>query len=659
MKGYRLVLMAMLLAPAIAGAQYWFQTGARGGHSSDFNSGARLTIQTLTGQHVQDGSIAFWVGETLQNGAFIQAGYLIPNESGYYSTQCTSSGCRSHEFISKNAPEWFYEYFNPGNDSAFMGEIGPNDSAGANGTFHTYGFYSSGDTWYVTMDNTTLGQINLGTNNSGTNDAVAFVEAANVSDGIDAIIPVAMSNLSIYKDGKFIAAPYGYAYSGYGVGSMTSAQNPYGVAEVDNRVNYFRVGSNLPIPQPNEQLWQLGYNLNVISQYGNLSGTTTYLAYKNADLYAPTYIPLDNGTKAQFAGWSGYGASAYTGPYSDINLTMFSNITEIADWNIQYLIEVASNVGHANGTGWYDANSTATYSVPYNVVYSGDQGRWVFENWSTGQNGIVSNTIVTKPLQITANWQKQYLVNASSSYGGVSGSGWYAQNSVATIRLNTTYESTGNSTRIAFFSWNNGYPKPNITVNVTAPVELNAIFRGQSLATLVGIDSSGNPIGAGTFYIGNGTVANKTFLFDGYGYNVSGAYYKGVRLRVNQSISLSSPGAVDIMLPVYNIEIRTADVFGIPVNASVRLSFLNGTTKTVYSGPEGIIIVPNVPYGEATISATSIGQVVNTNTKDSSIARVTFVSDLDLEVLGGIVAAGIISYLLISRKLHNGIKRNQ
>ena len=71
MKGYSLIIAFLLLLPCI-NAQYWFQSGARGGQSTQFNSGAQVSIQTVTTQNSQSGSIAYWIGEDLQNGAFLQ-----------------------------------------------------------------------------------------------------------------------------------------------------------------------------------------------------------------------------------------------------------------------------------------------------------------------------------------------------------------------------------------------------------------------------------------------------------------------------------------------------------------------------------------------------------------------------------------------------------
>jgi len=223
---------------------YWFQFGIKSGGNASFNNGARVEIQTIVPQNITNGSLVFWIGETLSNGAFLQVGYTINNKVD-----------------SRNA-EWFYEYF-PSNSQGsllvpgnYSGAIGPNGSAGANGTFHTYGFYSIGDTWYFTFDGKVIGNTDLGTNNSGANKPEAIGELDEVNTNNIYVKDVIFSNLSIYKHGIWLPVSSGYTYIGYGQGSKQLLKNPYGVEEIDNIPNYFVVGSGLP--QFNGvQLWTL------------------------------------------------------------------------------------------------------------------------------------------------------------------------------------------------------------------------------------------------------------------------------------------------------------------------------------------------------------------------------------------------------------------
>ena len=98
MNACKAAIVILLFLPLV-NAQYWFQSGARGGQATQFNSGAEVTIQTILNQDSASGSVAFWVGEDLQNGAFIQTGYVIENQSGRYSSYCNINGCNQYEYI--------------------------------------------------------------------------------------------------------------------------------------------------------------------------------------------------------------------------------------------------------------------------------------------------------------------------------------------------------------------------------------------------------------------------------------------------------------------------------------------------------------------------------------------------------------------------------
>jgi len=648
----RLFLLFLLFVPLVANAQYWFQYGARGSGSSSYNAGAKVTIQSIYNQSVGSGSLGFWVGEDLENGAFIQAGYIVTNETGSYPSSCTSTGCSSSQVITKGVPAWFYEYFNPNtNDNEFLGSIGPNASAGANGTFHTYGFYSKGNEWYIFMDNTTIGEINLGSNTSGDNVPVAFAELANASNSQTVIKPVIFYNLSVYKNGGFLPVSNGYSYVGYGVGSKTAIVNPYGVTEVGNRVNYFESGSGLPKLSNGQQLWQLGYYLKIVSNYGNISGTNQYIAYRGIQISAPKDVYINSTSRATFNGWSGSGVSAYSGNSTSTNVTLFSNITEIAKWNVQYLLNVSSEIGSANGYGWYNANSVVNYSIDSDYFYLNSSSRWRFDSWSNGETGTQESIVLDRPYSVSATWNKQYLVNATSILGNVSGTGWYDSNSTASIWITNLSRNTSKSTKIAFYSWSNGNRNSSIRLQVNSPIDLHAVFVNQSAVHLEGFDGQGDPVMVNTFYLQQQPIGNSTFIFDGQGYTIGGAYYKNTKLDVNQSINVNAPANITVYLPIYDVQIKTADVFGIPVNVPVTMTFANGSVQYADSGTYGLVNLYDVPYGFADISAKYGGEVLSAQADNGGIVRITVVSTFDLTVLGIVAIIGFVMYFIASRHL--------
>jgi hypothetical protein len=91
-------------------SQYWFQSGAQAYYNTDNNNGGSITIMT-TSQNISLDSFGFWVGEHLQNNAFIQVGYTVYNETGYLKNNCTLSGCSSKILITNMFHSGFMNIF--------------------------------------------------------------------------------------------------------------------------------------------------------------------------------------------------------------------------------------------------------------------------------------------------------------------------------------------------------------------------------------------------------------------------------------------------------------------------------------------------------------------------------------------------------------------
>lgn len=420
MRGHRLYLAAvllLLLTAYPAGAQYWFQSGARAASvSASQNSGASVQIQTIQPQNISSGSMAFWVGENLANGAFLQIGYTVFNRTGSVPNNCTPTGCTGRQPVTAGNAEWFYEYFPAGDNSSFFGSIGPDGSAGVNGTFMNYSFYSQGNVWYFEVNGTVVGSADLGTGASGPYTPTALAEIANTSTASTYMLPVVFANLSAYKYGTFLPVQDAYGIVGYGTGSETRLANLYGVEELDNRVNYFAVGSGLPRSTNGTQMWNLGYRLTVVSQYGNIASKASYIAYSTPTLSAPGLAAIGPGARAVFVGWTGSGRGAYTGTSQSQQLFMSSNITEIANWQVEYFLNASSQYGTTSGSGWYKNGATAAYGITNtSFVKSGKLFR--FSGWSNGNANYTGVQRMADSANITADWQYRQVLVGTDAYG--------------------------------------------------------------------------------------------------------------------------------------------------------------------------------------------------------------------------------------------------
>jgi hypothetical protein len=134
------------------------QVGAWGDLNSVGNTGVQVEIQSNAYSLADQAEVAFWVGDVLRDGSFVQLGYVILSP-GYYclTAHITSSGTSclgaGDNFGSADA-RWFWAYFPNARvlDDWYYG-FGPQNSVGTNGTWHLYSISPSitGD-WNFMVD---------------------------------------------------------------------------------------------------------------------------------------------------------------------------------------------------------------------------------------------------------------------------------------------------------------------------------------------------------------------------------------------------------------------------------------------------------------------------------------------------------------------------
>ena len=628
------IAMVLLLAmPNIAAAQYWFQSGARGSSDSGFNNGAGASIQTVF-QNATNGSLGFWVGESLSNGAFIQAGYEITNSTGYYSSSCGNS--TKNVFLRAGVPTWFWEYFRPNTDNnSFCGGIGPDGSAGLNGSFNTYAFRSSGTFWNTYFNNQLLGTVNLGTSTSGPNPPSAIAEYAETDTNKWPMSTVRFRNLAFYIGNSSKGVAEGYSVVGYGKGSQTALSNPYGVVEYNNYANYFEVGSKIPVTQVQNLLWEIGYSLSVNSSYGNLAGSGNYVAYSIIPLSAPAMVNVSNGIRELFVGWVGTGGGSYTGNSPTVQLSLYSNTTETAIWQRQYYLNASTPYGTLVGSGWYNANSSIVLSINSNTITIGPSSRVLFNSWSNG-NRTKSTTIHLRgPRDVAALWENQYYLDVESQHGTTTGSGWYYTNTSANVSLTSSYVPINDTSRMVFYNWSNGDQRKNTKVVVYAPTKITANFKTQYLVTISPENAYGDNISNISYYNVSGSRINSSsfFVFENKSYDIQYIFYKGIGIATNYRFSTTKPSTIRLKTPIYDISIYTQSVFGSPVNATLNVTFKNNTTVRTHSGQNGLQRFNNVPYGYITGYAEYLGIRESVNANNGFSPSLTFLTESLIEFI--------------------------
>ncbi|MCL4387679.1 hypothetical protein M1567_00815 [Candidatus Marsarchaeota archaeon] len=603
MRGFEIllsvVMLSILLLLGTANAQYWFQSGVRSSQNYSYNNGASINIETVYPQNITYGSFGFWVGEILSNGAFIQVGYEIPNQSGYYPTNCSPNAkCTGKVIVKKGEPSWFWEYFPQGdNSNNFYGSVGPNDSVGLNGTFNAYSFKYSNGEWNIYLNAELIGTVNLGTSNSGQNVPTVFGEYANANNNDTYMEPVKFSNFTVYKNGIAEKVSTGYSYIGYGTGSLQNLRNSYGVEEVAPYVNVFKVGSGLPTPINFTTLWSYGYYLKVSSNYGH-RGTAQYSPYASFNLSEPEYIYLSNSTREHFIGWQGTGIGSYTGISNSTKIIISSNITETAEWQTQYLVNVSSAFGNVTGSGWYTNGTLATISISTLNISTGPGVRYHFYGFGNISTEPKMSIKVTGPLNAEAIWKKQYLISGTTPYGNVTGSGWYDSNATARLSVSKTSQQINATVKKVFVSWSNISDNSTIQIMANRSVNLTAIFGTAFKETIITKSESGSTIKPSLFYFDGKPFVNLT-LFMLEGHDTIGPFeIDGVNVTPEtSSISVLAPGSIDILLPVYNVTVYASNIFGAPISGTVEARFQNGTVLQKRLNSNGTITFTGVPYG--------------------------------------------------------------
>ncbi len=106
-------------------------------------------------------------------------------------------------------------------------------------------------------------------------------------------------------------------------------------------------------------------------------------------------------------------------------------------------------------------------------IYLNGSTRVAFTRWEDGTPTPVRQVILNGSATLIAYYRKQYFVNATSSFGQVEGSGWYDENSTATIFL---HPPMINETGVLFSHWSgdsNG-TNPRILLFVNSPKTIQA-----------------------------------------------------------------------------------------------------------------------------------------------------------------------------------------
>ena len=263
------------------------QVGAWGDAASVGNTGVQVEIRTNTYNVSSQQNDAFWVGDVLGDGSFVQFGYLIL-PPGYYclnahitegATACSGTG----DNVQSSDARWFWAYFpNAEEVGDWYYGFGPANSAGSNSTWHLYSILPSASSdWSFMMDGVTVYSSNFP---STTSTSPAHIVAEKASGPyLSQLGPVEFRDLAYLTiDSQWHATSSLSLIDGCGAADSNgcTVSSAYGVESVGP--NDIIAGSYMPASGPGQIIWErqstctLGTTLLASGSVGNAPLNVTF-----------------------------------------------------------------------------------------------------------------------------------------------------------------------------------------------------------------------------------------------------------------------------------------------------------------------------------------------------------------------------------------------
>lgn len=151
-----------------------------------------------------------------------------------------------------------------------------------------------------------------------------------------------------------------------------------------------------------EARFRTEFYLTVTSPFGEASGSGWYDegTIAVASLRS-TSIPGATGVRSAFVGWTGDAGGAGT---VSSGIVMDGPKSATAAWRTEYFLQVDSDVGTVEGTGWYPAGGTVQLNAPVEVTQSGSTYR--FAGWTGGAASEEATITISMagPMTVRATW---------------------------------------------------------------------------------------------------------------------------------------------------------------------------------------------------------------------------------------------------------------
>ncbi len=353
-----------------------------------------------------------------------------------------------------------------------------------------------------------------------------------------------------------------------------------------------------------------------IKVHSEHSGTATASPGGSTSTVATFYEPDGNtipiseveNSGYTFTEWNGIGSGSYTGTSSSGSITMNSNITEVANYDVLLTLNVnPSGDGTATASPGGSTTSSATYAIENDTSVSlSEQNNTIgyeFVDWTCTGNGCYSGTdqspsfTIEGPTTETANFKlipETLTMEVYPSVGGSTspGAGTYTYNYGTQVPLsessNSGYEFVGwTGTGSASYTGTNPSPTITMTSKVTEQANYDVYLTTNAYPSYGGSVSPGSGWYSYNSQVTISESANSGYTFTGWtcsGNGCSSATSSSITITLGNPITETANYGVGLTMSISNSNAGTVT----PSPGSYQESYgsqvtISETTNSGYS----------------------------------------------------------------------------
>jgi M6 family metalloprotease-like protein len=408
------------------------------------------------------------------------------------------------------------------------------------------------------------------------------------------------------------------------------------------------------------------------------SGTTEIFVTPGSHTIAvPDVMIINAKSRAIFDGWSDGVTNTERTVQTTTNVSLSTSYKEqvllsivsdgISDTSYPSTLEVNGMTFSLNDLSsvdtWIDRDQTANVTLLTHIVSVDDSTQYVFKGWSgANSNSTLLSLQMSQPLDLVAQFRKQFYLKVKSEFGNPTGGGWYDNGTRATFNVSSPYYASPTE-RYAFDSWSGSQSRePGVSVVMDQPRTMTAQWRRQLLVGIAVLGSDSQLLSEGELKIRveapNGTeiaqpLGTYAWLDDGL-WTVRTVEWMNVDVSPSERAYRPTNGGTWVIRPdLHTLAVSVASrIFRRGISGvTVCLELPNGELYSSLSNQTGQITITNLPSYEYHVRLIKDGEEI-------SVARLYVIQDTKLDfriadplenaVIAGFAITGIVSMTLIA-----------